>query len=76
MSQNKKFDYRVIEVEGMWKAEITRRASAKKTVISKRKAGFSSEAEAEAWAKEELQVFLENLKARNQREKKQEGEKK
>lgn len=75
MATNKKFDYRLVEVDGKWKAEITRRASSKKMIVSKRKAGFASEAEADEWAKKELESFIENLKARNEREKMQKGEK-
>jgi len=74
MAQHKKYDYRIVEQEKGWAAEITRRASAKKTVISKRQDGFDSEAAAKAWAEAELKVFLANLQVRNQREAKKRGE--
>ncbi len=70
MAASKKYESRVIEsvvAEGAakeWSAEITRRATAKKTVVSKAQGGFTSEAEAQSWAEKELAVFLE-LNERN-----------
>lgn len=78
MAASKKYESRVIEsvvAEGAakeWSAEITRRATAKKTVVSKAQAGFTSEAEAQSWAENELAVFLElnernKIKSRNKK---------
>ncbi|MDP1930393.1 MAG: DUF3622 domain-containing protein [Gammaproteobacteria bacterium] len=59
MPKSRKYDMRVIEADGTWKAEIVRRASAKKSVVSKTQDGFVTEADAKAWAEKELAVFLE-----------------
>ncbi len=78
MAASKKYESRVIEsvvAEGAakeWTAEITRRATAKKTVVSKTQGGFTSEAEAQSWAEKELAVFLElnernKIKSRNKK---------
>jgi hypothetical protein len=83
MAASKKYESRVMESvveegaekEGAakeWSAEITRRATATKTVVSKAQAGFASEAEALSWAEKELAVFLElnernKIKGRNKK---------
>ena len=67
MPRAKKYDYRVSADNGLWKAEITRRASSRKTIISKSETGFSSEAEATEWAETTLKSFLQNLNERNKR---------
>ncbi|MBU2886651.1 DUF3622 domain-containing protein [Gilvimarinus agarilyticus] len=66
MSNGKKYDFRVIENNGAWRAELTRRATARKTVVSKAQDGFSSEAEAKIWAEAELKALLANVRARQQ----------
>lgn len=65
MSKGKKYDYRVVQEQSGWAAEIVRRATASKTVVSKRQGGFATESEADAWGQGELQVFSQNLNARN-----------
>lgn len=70
MAQTKKYDIRLIEQESGWRAEITRRASAKRTVVSKSQDGFDTEEAAKAWAETELKAFLETLQARNKRDSK------
>ncbi len=66
MPKSRKYDMQVMETDGAWKAEIIRRASAKKSVVSKTQDGFATEAEARAWAEKELATFLE-LNERNKR---------
>lgn len=56
-----KYTYRIQQSGESWVAEITRRASARKTVVSKRQDGFATESEAEQWAKQELAAFLTTL---------------
>jgi len=68
MTTNKKYDYRVVQNKSDWTVEITRRATSKKTVVSKTQDGFSTEAEAKAWGEKELVAFLENLTKRNKRD--------
>lgn len=67
MSQENKFDFNVKQQGEQWDAEITRRVSARKTTVSKRKKGFETEQQATDWAKEQLADFLNNLQASNQR---------
>jgi hypothetical protein len=67
MSQQNKFDFRITQNNEQWDAEITRRVSARRTTVSKRKKGFASEALATEWAKEALAGFLENQKLSNKR---------
>jgi len=61
MAQQNKFDYRITQEGEKWNAEITRRVSARRTSVSKRENGFENEALAEAWAKEQLVQFVQNL---------------
>lgn len=67
MSKNKKFAIRVIEKRAGWTAEITRQVTSRKTVVSKREAGFETEELAQAWAEKELLGFVKNQAERNDR---------
>ncbi|MDO3387356.1 DUF3622 domain-containing protein [Gilvimarinus sp. SDUM040013] len=69
MTTGKKYDYRIIESAGTWRAELTRRATARKTVVSKAQGGFATEADATAWAETELKALLANVHARQQAKK-------
>ncbi|MEK6595405.1 MAG: DUF3622 domain-containing protein [Pseudomonadota bacterium] len=71
MAKGKKYDFRVKQENVCWIAEIIRKASSKKTVVSKRQSGFASESEAREWGQLELKVFLQNLYERNQHRSKQ-----
>lgn len=64
MSKGKKFEYRLTQNDSGWSADIIRRASSKKFVITKHQDNFSSESDAETWAKSELKVILGNVQAR------------
>ncbi|RJX74258.1 DUF3622 domain-containing protein [Vibrio sinensis] len=67
MSKNKKFAIRVTEKRNAWTAEITRQVTSRKTVVSKREAGFESAELAQAWAEKELAGFVQNQVVRNER---------
>lgn len=67
MAKGKKYDYRVVQDDTSWTAEIVRQVTSRRTVVSKSQKGFSSEAEAQAWGEKELKGFLQNLAERNQR---------
>ncbi|MGB1297735.1 MAG: DUF3622 domain-containing protein [Psychrobium sp.] len=67
MSNSKKFDIRLLKENGQWTAQITRRKTAKETIVSKSETGFDSEEKAQAWADEALKGFLETISARNKR---------
>lgn len=67
MTKGKKYDYRTVQDNTSWAAEITRRVTSKKTVVSKSKTGFATESEAQEWGQTELKSFLQNLNERNKR---------
>lgn len=67
MAQGKKYDYRIVQDNTSWTAEIIRRVTSKKTVASKSRGGFSTESEAQEWGQTELTAFLQNLDERNKR---------
>jgi len=67
MAKGKKYDFNLVLVDGTWTAEIVRKITSKKTVVSKSQAGFASEAEAQVWAETELKGFLQNQIERNER---------
>ena len=76
MTQSKKYSYRVVEENKVWSAEILRRASSKKTIVSKKQDGFASEAEAKSWGEQQVVAFLKNMNERElnkRREKKGEA---
>ncbi len=58
MKKSKKYDYRVVEDNDTWTAEVTRRVTSRVTVVSKGKGGFATEAEAQAWGQAEVEAFL------------------
>ena len=66
MPKSRKYDILVTQTEAGWSGEIVRRASAKKSVVSKTQDGFTTEAEAQAWADAQMVVFLA-LNERNKR---------
>ncbi len=71
MSTNKRYNSQVSkdETSGLWRAEILRRASSKRNVVSKTQDGFATEEEANKWAEAELVEFLA-LNERNKRKSK------
>jgi len=71
MTTGKKYSYRVAKNRKNWKVEIIRQVTSRKTVVSKRKTGFETEAEAIKWAEKELKSFIENQLERNKRHAKQ-----
>ncbi len=71
MTQGKKYNYRIAKNRKNWKAEIVRQVTSRKTVVSKRKTGFTTESEAKEWAEKELTSFIENQSEKNERRAKQ-----
>ena len=67
MTQNKKYGYQITQDNAGWTTKIIRQVTSKKTVVSKRQDGFSTELEAQEWGKEEIKGFLKNLNERNKR---------
>ena len=75
MSKGKKYDYQIIQDKTSWTVEIRRQVTSKKTVVSKSQYGFSSEADAQAWGKSELESFMKKLNERNKQRSKLRKEK-
>lgn len=67
MTQDKKYDYRVLKNKQSWTGQILRRVTKKNQRVSKSQK-FPTEAEAISWAEAELKVFSENQSKRNERE--------
>ena len=67
MSKRNKYDYRITQSNSSWSAEIIRRVTSKKSIVSKSQDGFSNEEEAKNWGEKELKAFQLNQKDRNQR---------
>ncbi|PHS73199.1 MAG: pressure-regulated protein [Cycloclasticus sp.] len=67
MAISKKYDYRTTQQKDTWNAEIIRRASSKKTIVSKTQDGFKTEADANEWAEKELVAFTAKQSAQNKR---------
>ena len=67
MTKGKKYDFRVVPGKEGWCAEIIRRISRQKTVVSKTQDGFVTEAEAQEWGEKELKEFSQNLNERNKK---------
>ena len=67
MAKSNKYDYQITQDNSSWSAQIIRRVTSKKTVVSKSQDGFPTETEAQDWGKKELEAFMLNLKNRNQR---------
>ena len=66
MAKGKKYEFRVKQENTGWTAEIIRKVTTKKTIVSKRQNGFPSESEAQEWGERELKIFLQGLHERNQ----------
>ncbi len=67
MMKSKKYDFRIVQDEMSWTGEIVRKVTSSKSVVSKRREGFATEAEAQKWCEEELKVFLQKLSEQNKR---------
>ena len=61
MAKSNKYDFQVTQDNSSWSAQIIRRVTSKKTVVSKSQDGFPSEADAEEWGQKELENFLINI---------------
>jgi len=73
MRKSKQYDVRVIQDKTGWMAEIIRRVTTKKTVVSTSQDGFSTESEAQEWGQGEVKTFLQkrNLSKGNKRRSRQ-----
>ena len=64
MTQSKKYTYRVVQDDTGWTTEIIRRASSKKSIVTKKQGGFATESAAQEWGQTEVKAFLKNLNVR------------
>ena len=67
MTQSKKFSLLIEQTDQQWSAKIIRKVSNRRTMVSKKKGRFATEAEAQAWGEQTLQEFLQNHAQRNER---------
>jgi hypothetical protein len=67
MTASKKYSIRTSQEKDTWAAEIVRRASASKTIVSKTQGDFKTEAEATEWAEKELVLFTAKQSEQNKR---------
>ena len=75
MAKGKKYEFRVKQEDTCWAAEIIRKVTSKKTIVSKLMNGFSSESEAQEWGQRELKTVLKNLHERNMQRSQQQEQK-
>ena len=67
MKESKKYSILTSQEKDTWTAKIIRRVSARRTMVSKTKAGFKTEAEATEWADKELVLFTVKQSEQNKR---------
>ena len=70
MAKSKKYTCRLVQENDAWAAEIVRRVTSKKSVVTKRQDGFATDDEAEAWGLNEVKILVKtaNLNERNKRQ--------
>lgn len=59
-----KFNYRLVQKDKNWSAEIIRNITSKKTIVTMKKDNFATEKEADAWGETELESFVTVLNER------------
>ena len=67
MPKSNKYSALIEAIDNTWRAQIVRQASSRKVVVSKSQDGFSTEAEAQAWAEKHLQEFTRIQQESNKR---------
>ncbi len=67
MAQEKKYDYRLVQDSDTWTTEITKRVTARKTTVTKRKKDFETQAQAKEWGETKLAEYVESLQQHNKR---------
>lgn len=60
-----------MQVGESWSAEIIRRVSTKKTVVSKRQDKFLSAQDAEAWGKAQAEAMLKEMNLKEQKKRRE-----
>lgn len=69
MAKSKKYTCRIAQDNDVWTAEVVRRVTSKKSIVTKSQAGFATDDEAEAWGQAEVKTLVKttNLNERNKR---------
>lgn len=69
MAKSKKYTCRIVQDNDAWTAEVVRRVTSKKSIVTKSQAGFATDDEAEAWGQAEVKTLVKttNLNERNKR---------
>jgi len=59
MMKSKQYDIRIVQDDTGWVAELIRRVTTKKTVVTKSQGGFTTESDAQAWGEGEVKAFTQ-----------------
>lgn len=59
MKKSKQYEIRIVQDDASWVAELIRRVTTKKTVVTKRQDGFATESDAQAWGQGEVKAFTQ-----------------
>ena len=65
---SKKYKSKISKDGETWVASITRQVTSRKSIVSKKQEGFSSETEAQSWADSNLSEFINTQKTANSRQ--------
>lgn len=60
MNPSKKYSCRVIQNGSAWTAEVVRRVTSKRSLVTKSQDGLATEAEALAWGEKEVNALLKS----------------
>jgi len=77
MKKSKQYDIRIVQDDTGWVAELIRRVTTKKTVVTKSQGGFTTESDAQAWGQDEVKTLTQkrHLNKSNKRQFKQHEQK-
>jgi len=59
MNKSKQYDIRIVQDDTGWMAEIIRRVTTKKTVVTKSQGEFTTESDAQAWGQGEVKALMQ-----------------
>jgi len=59
MKKSMQYDIRIVQDDTGWVADIIRRVTTKKTTVTLSQSGFTTEADALAWAQEKVNTFTQ-----------------
>ena len=59
MKKSKQYDIRIVQDDTGWVAELIRRVTTKKTVVTKSQGGFTTESDAQAWGQGEVKALTQ-----------------